>query len=222
MKSLRMTSEQHEAWKAKQARAYADQRANTPRGASACSPCVASHGESACVVKADSEARCGAPDHVAAPHERGRASSINASSAKAPADGESPSSAGHDQRAKADAPPVGPTGSPAGAASSAPIYPLVALCRAAGLPEPTPEFRFNPQRKWRADYCWPFATPRVIVEIDGGVFTQGRHTRGKGFIADQQKTNSAQLLGFAVLRYTPDRLAECIRDLQVMFAGGAA
>ena len=27
MKSLRMTSEQHEAWKAKQARAYADQRA---------------------------------------------------------------------------------------------------------------------------------------------------------------------------------------------------
>ena len=127
-----------------------------------------------------------------------------------------------DQRAKADAPPVGPTGSPAGAASSAPIYPLVALCRAAGLPEPTPEFRFNPQRKWRADYCWPFATPRVIVEIDGGVWTQGRHTRGAGFIADQQKTNSAQLLGFAVLRYTPDRLAECIRDLQVMFAGGAA
>lgn len=126
------------------------------------------------------------------------------------------------QRAKAAAPPVGPTGHPTGAASSAPIYPLVALCRAAGLPEPTPEFRFNPSRKWRADYCWPFATPRVIVEIDGGVFTQGRHTRGKGFIADQQKTNSAQLLGFAVLRYTPDRLAECIRDLQVMFAGGAA
>lgn len=101
--------------------------------------------------------------------------------------------------------------------SSAPIYPLVGLCRAAGLPQPIPEYRFHPQRKWRADYAWPLQ--RVLVEIDGGAWTQGRHTRGAGFIGDQQKLNAATLLGFSVLRYTPDRLGECIADLRILFGG---
>ena len=57
----------------------------------------------------------------------------------------------------------------ADAASSPPIYPLVTLCRAAGLPEPIPEYKFHPLRRWRADYCWPIH--KVIVEIEGGVWT---------------------------------------------------
>jgi very-short-patch-repair endonuclease len=97
--------------------------------------------------------------------------------------------------------------------------PLVCLCRAAGLPAPVAEYRFHPARKWRFDYAWP--DHKLAVEIDGGVWAQGRHTRGAGFIADQQKTNAAALLGFFVLRYTPDRLNECIDDLRVMFAGRA-
>lgn len=105
---------------------------------------------------------------------------------------------------------------------ASPVYPLVNLCRLAGLPEPTPEHRFHPVRKWRADYAFLFTTPRVLVEIDGGAWTQGRHTRGAGFIEDQRKLNAAALLGFAVLRYTPDRLAECIADLRLLFAKEAA
>ena len=106
----------------------------------------------------------------------------------------------------------------ADAASRATIYPLVGLCLAAGLPEPVPEYRFHAARKWRADYAWPLRL--VIVEIDGGGWTQGRHTRGAGFIADQRKLNAATLLGYRVLRYTPDRLMECVADLRIMFAGG--
>ena len=121
-------------------------------------------------------------------------------------------------RPKADAANGRQTIGVADAASRAPIYPLVGLCRAAGLPEPVPEYRFHAARKWRADYAWPLRL--VIVEIDGGVWTQGRHTRGAGVIADQRKLNAAALLGYRVLRYTPDRLMECVADLSIMFAGG--
>jgi hypothetical protein len=92
------------------------------------------------------------------------------------------------------------------------LYPLVLLCKAHGLPEPMPEFNFHPTRGWRADYCWQ--AQKIIVEIDGGVFTGGRHVRGQGFIEDQRKLNAATLLGYRVLRYTPDRLGEAIEDLR--------
>ncbi len=91
------------------------------------------------------------------------------------------------------------------------IYPLVLLCEANGLPLPVPEYEFHPGRRWRFDYCWPQHI--VAVEIDGGVWTQGRHTRGQGFIEDQRKLNAAAKLGWRILRYTPDRLGEAIEDL---------
>jgi hypothetical protein len=94
------------------------------------------------------------------------------------------------------------------------LYPLVLLCQAHGLPEPQPEFQFHPTRGWRADYCWQ--AQKIIIEIDGGVWTGGRHVRGQGFIEDQRKLNAATLLGYRVLRYTPDRLGEAIEDLREM------
>jgi very-short-patch-repair endonuclease len=90
------------------------------------------------------------------------------------------------------------------------------LCRAEGLPLPVPEYRFDTVRRFRFDYAWPLRM--VAAEIDGGVWTGGRHTRGKGFIEDQRKTNLAAKLGWFVLRYTPDRLEECLADLRIMFA----
>ena len=58
------------------------------------------------------------------------------------------------------------------------IFP--AMCVTFGLPRPESEFRFHVQRKWRFDYCWPDL--KVAVEIEGGVWTQGRHTRPVGFL----------------------------------------
>lgn len=121
--------------------------------------------------------------------------------------------------ARPSAPGLSPSSSRTSAAA-APIYPLVGLCRAAGLPEPVPEYRFHPHRKWRADYAWPLH--RVIVEIDGGAWSGGRHTRGAGFIADLEKLNAAALLGYAVLRYTPQQLGQAITDLRIALAGDAA
>ncbi|CAB3784479.1 hypothetical protein [Pararobbsia alpina] len=72
--------------------------------------------------------------------------------------------------------------------------------RAAKLPEPTREFRFAPPRRWRADFAWP--DQRVLAEIEGGIFSGGRHTRGIGFEADAIKYNTATLMGFKVFRFT--------------------
>lgn len=74
----------------------------------------------------------------------------------------------------------------------------------AGLPEPVREFRFAPPRRWRFDYCWP--SQRLAVEIEGGAWSGGRHTRGAGFLRDMEKYDAAVLLGYAVLRFTPQQV----------------
>lgn len=73
------------------------------------------------------------------------------------------------------------------------------------------EYQFNPYRKWRSDYAFP--KYKILIEIEGGVWTKGRHVRGKGYINDMEKYNNAQKLGFRVLRYTPDQINECLSDL---------
>lgn len=79
-----------------------------------------------------------------------------------------------------------------------------ALCKAHGLPEPVAEYVFHPKRKWRFDWAWPMGSiGGVALEIDGGVWTKGRHTRGAGFLKDIEKINQAVILGWRVLRCTP-------------------
>jgi very-short-patch-repair endonuclease len=72
------------------------------------------------------------------------------------------------------------------------------------LPEPRPEFQFNSKRKWRFDYAWP--SQKLALEVEGGVFTQGRHTRPVGFLKDMEKYNCAAMMGWRILRTTPDKL----------------
>lgn len=90
------------------------------------------------------------------------------------------------------------------------------LCVAHGLPEPDREVRFHPTRKWRFDYAFPDA--KIAVEREGGVFIQGRHTRGSGFVKDLEKYNCAVLAGWRVLRYTPQQLAsgQAVEELKAV------
>jgi len=68
------------------------------------------------------------------------------------------------------------------------------------------EFRFHPRRQWRFDYAWP--AQMVALEIEGGVWSRGRHTRGKGFEHDCIKYMEAAVLGWTVLRVTPKMVAD--------------
>lgn len=63
------------------------------------------------------------------------------------------------------------------------------------------EYRFHPVRRWRFDVAWPKIF--IAVEIDGGTFVQGRHSRGAGQIGDNEKINTAQSLGWKVYRFVP-------------------
>jgi len=46
----------------------------------------------------------------------------------------------------------------------------------------------------------------LAAEIEGGAWTQGRHTRGAGFLKDMEKYNFASILGWSVLRFTPQQV----------------
>ena len=77
---------------------------------------------------------------------------------------------------------------------------LVWQIRAAGLPSPEREGLLIPGRKFRADLFW--RAPRLVVEVDGGTFVAGRHSRGAGQMADCEKANLLTLQGWRVLRVT--------------------
>lgn len=60
------------------------------------------------------------------------------------------------------------------------------------------EVEFHPERKWRFDFA--DKENKIAVEVEGGVYARGRHTRGSGFVKDCKKYNEAELLGWTVLR----------------------
>jgi len=78
------------------------------------------------------------------------------------------------------------------------------------------EYQFHPTRKWRFDFIIhkpppvdlkQTYIPTVIgVEIEGGVWTRGRHTRGAGFIKDCEKYNHAAAMGWRVFRFTKETI----------------
>ena len=66
------------------------------------------------------------------------------------------------------------------------------------------EFKFHPKRKWRFDYA--IVEYKIALEVEGGVWTGGRHIRAQGFLGDMEKYNTATLMGWRVFRTTPDDL----------------
>ena len=74
-------------------------------------------------------------------------------------------------------------------------------CRIYGL-LPERELKFHPKRKWRFDFAFPEA--KIAAEIEGGVWSGGRHNRASGYTKDCEKYNNAVLLGWRVFRFTSD------------------
>jgi len=60
--------------------------------------------------------------------------------------------------------------------------------------------RYPRGRKFRFDFA--FIPQMIAVEVDGGTYSGGRHTQGKGFENDCRKFNVAAELGWTVLRGT--------------------
>ena len=66
------------------------------------------------------------------------------------------------------------------------------------------EHKFHPTRRFRIDY---FHESGVAIEIEGGIWTRGRHTRGMGFLSDMQKYNLMAERGILLFRIPANNIA---------------
>lgn len=78
------------------------------------------------------------------------------------------------------------------------------------------EFKFHPKRKWRADFH--LVEKRILIEVEGGIWSNGRHTRGKGYIGDMEKYNAAVVMGYQVLRFSTEQVKSglAVRQIEKM------
>lgn len=82
---------------------------------------------------------------------------------------------------------------------------LLLQITAAGLPAPIREYPFCPGRRYRADFSYP-EHGKILIEVEGGIWTNGRHSRGAGLTADAEKYNAASCLGWRLIRVTGDMI----------------
>lgn len=77
------------------------------------------------------------------------------------------------------------------------------------IPDPVEEFKFHPVRKWRIDLCWP--EQKLALEIEGGTFQNRGAHRGSigGYLKDIEKYNALSILGYSLLRFTPQQMESC-------------
>lgn len=66
------------------------------------------------------------------------------------------------------------------------------------------QYQFDAHRKWKFDFA--DLTARVVLDIQGGVWTQGAHVRGKGMTNDCEKYSRAAVAGYRVLLATTDQV----------------
>ena len=66
------------------------------------------------------------------------------------------------------------------------------------------EFRLHQTRRWRSDFA--HMESNTLIEIEGGIWVNGRHNRAAGFNADLEKYLEAGLSGWRVFRLGPDQI----------------
>jgi len=76
------------------------------------------------------------------------------------------------------------------------------------------EFQFNKDRKWRADFY--LVGTKILIEVEGGIWSGGRHTRGKGYLGDMEKYNSAAALGYQVYRFSTEQVKSGLAIEQIL------
>ncbi|OTG70059.1 hypothetical protein B9T38_13645 [Acinetobacter sp. ANC 4218] len=75
------------------------------------------------------------------------------------------------------------------------------------------EYQFHPKRKWRADFH--LVGKMILVEVEGGIWSGGRHTRGKGYIGDMEKYNAATMMGYQVIRFSTEQVKSGLAVQQI-------
>ena len=76
------------------------------------------------------------------------------------------------------------------------------------------EFKFHAVRKWRADFR--LIKYPVLIEVEGGVFVNGGHSRGKAYTNNCEKYSAMAIDGWFVIRATTDQVksGECVKWIE--------
>jgi hypothetical protein len=85
------------------------------------------------------------------------------------------------------------------------------------LPAYHRDYRGIEGRQFQFDFAWPHE--RVAVEVMGGIWTGGRHTRGEGYGRDCEKLNLAQAEGWIVFYLTEPMMRDEHRRWFEIIAG---
>ena len=75
------------------------------------------------------------------------------------------------------------------------------------------EFKFHPERKWKADFH--ITGKHILVEVEGGIWSGGRHTRAKGYLGDLEKYNTATMMGYQVIRFSTEQVKSGLAVQQI-------
>jgi uncharacterized protein (UPF0128 family) len=86
---------------------------------------------------------------------------------------------------------------------------VTAFFASEGIPEPEYEFKFHATRKWRFDLAWKRYTDggkHLAVEVQGGIWSGGRHNRGAAMLKEWEKLNEAAAAGWRIMYCQPSDL----------------
>jgi len=76
------------------------------------------------------------------------------------------------------------------------------------------EFKFCESRRWKSDFC--HVASKTLIELEGGLYINGGHSRGAAYEKNLEKYNEAQFLGYHLFRLGPNMITvknlERIRD----------
>lgn len=75
------------------------------------------------------------------------------------------------------------------------------------------EVKLIPDRQHRVDFF--FSSKKAVVEIEGGVWSQGRHLRGQGWMDDAWKYNTLTAMGYSVYRFATHQVVDIKKNVVV-------
>lgn len=67
------------------------------------------------------------------------------------------------------------------------------------LPLPETQYRLPGKRQYRYDFAWK--NKKLLLEVQGGIYTKGAHARAGGIIRDNRKANYAAAQGWRVMYF---------------------
>jgi len=78
------------------------------------------------------------------------------------------------------------------------------------------EYQFDPERKWRFDYC--ITAHKIAIEYEGGIYlAKSGHNTAKGYTKDTEKYNRATVLGWRVIRVTASNYKTVLQQLNHLY-----